>query len=111
MSNDKIESLVVDIARRARAASLELATLETQKKNAFLELLAETLIAETDAILEANAKDLDAAKDNGLSGPMLERLTFTPERIAKMAEGVRQVADPPRPRWRRNRTHAATPWF
>lgn len=97
MSNDKIESLVVDIARRARAASLELATLETQKKNAFLELLAETLLAETDAILEANAKDLDAAKDNGLSGPMLERLTFTPERIAKMAEGVRQVATLPDP--------------
>jgi glutamate-5-semialdehyde dehydrogenase len=97
MSNDKIESLVVGIARRARAASLELATLETQKKNDCLGLLADTLIAETTSILEANKKDLDAAKANGLSGPMLERLTFTPERIAKMAEGVRQVATLPDP--------------
>lgn len=97
MSKENIESLVIDIARRARAASLELATLETDKKNAFLEQLAEALLEETDAIIEANAKDLEAAKENGLSEPMTERLTFTPERIAKMAEGVRQVASLPDP--------------
>ncbi len=97
MSMDSIETLIVDIAQRARAASLELATLETHKKNAFLEQLAETLVAETDAIITANAKDLAAAEENGLSEPMIERLTFTPERILKMAEGVRQVASLPDP--------------
>ena len=97
MSKDSIETLIVDIAQRARAASLELATLETHKKNAFLEQLAETLVAETDAIIAANAKDLAAAEENGLSEPMIERLTFTPERILKMAEGVRQVASLPDP--------------
>lgn len=97
MSKDSIETLIVDIAQRARAASLELATLETHKKNDFLEQLAETLVAETDAIIAANAKDLAAAEENGLSEPMIERLTFTPDRIAKMAEGVRQVAALPDP--------------
>lgn len=97
MSTDTIETLIIGIAQRARKASLELATLDTAKKNAFLELLAKTLVVATDDIIEANAKDLAAAKENGLSGPMLERLTFTSERIAKMAEGVRQVASLPDP--------------
>ncbi len=97
MSKDSIETLIVDIAQRARAASLELATLETRKKNAFLEQLAETLVANTDAIIAANAKDLAAAEENGLPEPMIERLSFTPERIEKMAEGVRQVASLPDP--------------
>lgn len=97
MNSDQISELVVDIARRARAASLEIATLSTQTKNRFLNLLADQLVASTDTILEANALDLEAAKAMDLSGPMTERLTFTPERIEAMAEGVRQVAALPDP--------------
>ncbi len=97
MSTDLITDLVVGIAKRARAASLELATLSTEKKNQFLSDLAERLVSETGAILEANALDLAAAKSMDLSGPMTERLTFTPERIEAMAEGVRQVAALPDP--------------
>ncbi len=97
MNTDQISELVVDIAQRARAASLELATLSTETKNQFLNLLADQLVAGTDAILEANALDLEAAKAMELSGPMTERLTFTPERIESMAEGVRQVAALPDP--------------
>ncbi|MGJ8638163.1 MAG: glutamate-5-semialdehyde dehydrogenase [Opitutaceae bacterium] len=97
MTSDQITELVVDIAKRARSASLELAALDTTTKNSFLELLADSLVAETDAILEANALDLEAAKKDGLSEPMTERLSFTPERIASMAEGVRQVAALPDP--------------
>jgi glutamate-5-semialdehyde dehydrogenase len=97
MDTDQITTLIEDIAKRARAASLDLATLPTETKNRFLELLANQLVAQTDAILEANALDLEAAKSMDLSGPMTERLTFTPERIAEMAEGVRQVAALPDP--------------
>lgn len=97
MNTDQISELVVDIAQRARAASLELATLTTETKNQFLNRLADQLVAGTDAILEANALDLEAAKAMELSGPMTERLTFTPERIEAMAEGVRQVAALPDP--------------
>jgi glutamate-5-semialdehyde dehydrogenase len=97
MDSTQISELVVNIAKRARAASLDLATLSTQTKNSFLELLAQKLLEQTNAIIEANALDIEAAKALGLSGPMTERLTFTPERIAAMAEGVRQVAQLPDP--------------
>jgi glutamate-5-semialdehyde dehydrogenase len=97
MNNDPITQLVVDIAQRARRASLELATLQRETKNQFLHDLADLLIAETDSILKANALDLEAARLNNLSAPMIERLTFTPERIIAMSEGVRQVAELPDP--------------
>ncbi len=97
MNTDQITELVQNIAKRARAASLELAALSTETKNKFLLELADSLIANTDQILVANALDLEAAKALELSGPMTERLTFTPERIANMAEGVRQVAALPDP--------------
>ena len=97
MTTDPITELVVDIAKRARTASLELATLDTETKNRFLNDLAERLVAETDAILAANAQDLENAKSSGLSQPMTERLSFTPERIIAMAEGVRHVAQLPDP--------------
>jgi glutamate-5-semialdehyde dehydrogenase len=97
MDTDQITTLIEDIAKRARAASLDLATLSTDAKNAFLEQLADDLIAQTDAIIEANALDLEAAEANDLAGPMLERLSLTAERIEGMAEGVRQVAALPDP--------------
>jgi glutamate-5-semialdehyde dehydrogenase len=71
--------------------------LSTDSKNAFLEQLADALIAQTQIIIEANALDLDAAEKSGLSGPMLERLSLTAERIEAMAQGVRQVAALPDP--------------
>jgi glutamate-5-semialdehyde dehydrogenase len=97
MDTDQITTLIEDIAKRARAASLDLATLSTEAKNRFLELLAQKLVEQTDAIIEANALDLEAAKAMELSGPMLERLSLTAERIDAMAEGVRQVAALPDP--------------
>ena len=97
MTNDQITELVVDISKRARIASLELAALPTETKNNFLLDLAEQLVTQTDAIIEANAHDLEAAKSLDLSAPMTERLTLTPGRIAAMAEGVRQVAALPDP--------------
>jgi len=97
MDTNQITILIEDIAKRARAASLDLATLSTDSKNAFLEQLADALIAQTQIIIEANALDLDAAEKSGLSGPMLERLSLTAERIEAMAQGVRQVAALPDP--------------
>jgi len=97
MDTDQITTLIEDIAKRARAASLDLATLSTEAKNRFLERLAQQLVEQTDAIIEANALDLEAAKAMELSGPMLERLSLTAERIAAMAEAVQQVATLPDP--------------
>lgn len=97
METDAITELVETIARQARAASLKLATLPTATKDAFLRRLADQLVDQTEAILAANALDLEAAQALELAPPMIERLTFTAERIAAMAEGVRQVAALPDP--------------
>jgi len=96
MSAD-LESLVTDIARRARAASLVLATASTAAKNAALARLAELLPASTAALIEANARDLAEAKASGLTTAQIDRLTLNAQRIAKTAEGVRQVAALPDP--------------
>ena len=97
MNPKEIETCIRDIAQRARAASLEIATLPAATKNQFLPATGRRPHRpQTDTILEANALDVKAAGENGLC-PMTERLTFTPERIAKMAEGVRQVAALPDP--------------
>ncbi len=97
MNNDQITTLIEAIGKRARAASLDLATLPTATKNQFLERLADKLIAQSDAIIAANELDLKSANAIGLSGAMHERLTLTAERIADMAVGVRQVAALPDP--------------
>jgi glutamate-5-semialdehyde dehydrogenase len=96
MSADLVQ-LVTDLARRARAASLVLATAPTGRKNAALTRLAELLPASTEALLAANAKDLAAAKKHHLTSAQIDRLTLNSQRIAQMAEGVRQVAALPDP--------------
>jgi glutamate-5-semialdehyde dehydrogenase len=96
MSAD-LAQLVTDLARRARAASLVLATAPPAAKNAALVRLAELLPASADALISANTEDLAAAKENNLSAAQIDRLTLNPKRIAQMAEGVRQVAGLPDP--------------
>ena len=93
MNDQNLPQLIESIAKSARKASLELSTLNSEKKNQFLRDLADALEANTDTILKANAVDIDNAKSMELSPPMIERLQFNKERIAQMAVGVRQVAD------------------
>jgi glutamate-5-semialdehyde dehydrogenase len=93
----ELTQLITDLARRARAASLVLATAPTAAKNAALARLAELLPAATDALLAANAKDVAAAKNHGQTTAQVDRLTLNPPRIAQMVEGVRQVAALPDP--------------
>jgi glutamate-5-semialdehyde dehydrogenase len=81
-----------DLCRAAKRASRVLASLETGVKNAALEAIAQTLIDRTDEILEANAVDLEAAGQVGLSPTLIDRLTLDPARIAGIAAGVRQIA-------------------
>ena len=97
MSEDTLEATIQSIAKKARQASLELVTATEASKNQFLYTLADTLEELYPSILEANQKDLKNASEMGLSEPMTERLTFTKDRIYKMAEGVRQVAQLPDP--------------
>ena len=69
----------------------------TARKNAALAAIADTLTQQQDRWLAANAEDVAAAKEAGMRPAMLDRLTLTPERIAGIVEGVRQVAALPDP--------------
>ncbi|NKF21369.1 glutamate-5-semialdehyde dehydrogenase [Solimonas marina] len=83
--------------QRARAAARVIACAETGTKNAALFALAEAIVDERDAILEANAQDMREARNNKLDDALVERLELNPKRIAAMADGVRQVASLPDP--------------
>ncbi len=96
-TQSSVDTVVRDIAERARAAAYRLAVLPTTVKNAALEAVAQRLETERDALIAANEKDLTAGEQNGLSSALLDRLRLTPERIAGMADGVRQVAALPDP--------------
>jgi len=80
------------IGKRAKAASYELAHLDTLVKNKVLTGTADALLNKQSEILAENEKDLAAAKEMGLKGAIVDRLTLTPERIAGIAEGLNQIA-------------------
>jgi len=79
---------------RAREAAVRLAQLSTVQKNALLLVMADAIEANQQSILDANRDDVESS---GLSGAMRDRLLLTPDRIAAMAAGVREVASLPDP--------------
>lgn len=85
-----------EILTAAKQACSQAVLLTTEKKNEALYAMAEALIEHTDSILAANALDVQAAKDS-LSAVMVDRLALTAERIAGMADGIREVAALPDP--------------
>ena len=81
----------------AKAATYVLTTAGTAKKNAALAAIADILTVRQDAWLAANAEDVAAAKEAGMRPAMLDRLTLTPDRVADIVDGVRQVMALPDP--------------
>ncbi|SDY78829.1 glutamate-5-semialdehyde dehydrogenase [Micromonospora pattaloongensis] len=88
---------VTEQARRARAAANELATATRTVKDGALRAMADALVARTPEIVTANDADLAAGREAGLSTALLDRLALNPERIAGMADGLRQMAALPDP--------------
>ena len=84
-----------DILLETRAA-LPALTASRERKNTALAAIADRLLAEQDNILAANRLDIEASRDR-YGSVMIDRLTLTPERIAGMAQGVREVAALPDP--------------
>src|SRR3954451_206588 len=88
---------VTDICRAARAAWRRLAALPTTEKDAALHAIADALVARAPEILEANARDLDAGREAGLSAALLDRLLLDEARIGAIAAQVRDIAALPDP--------------
>jgi glutamate-5-semialdehyde dehydrogenase len=88
---------VADLARRARVASRELALASRAAKDAALHTMADALDTAADEILSANDDDVRRAEDAGTEAHMVDRLRLTPDRVAGMAEGLRDLARLPDP--------------
>lgn len=92
-----IDSLVRTIAKDARKASLSLANAPTPQKNQAILRLAELIEENVDSLRSENAKDLDAAEENGVTQSMLKRLELSDRMVSDMLAGARQVAALPDP--------------
>jgi glutamate-5-semialdehyde dehydrogenase len=82
---------------RAKEASLKLAGVSTRVKDDALQAMARSLEERSGMILDANQEDMDAARKNGLSGALLDRLLLTPDRVSEMAQGLRVLVALPDP--------------
>lgn len=92
MTTENIPALMAEIGHRAKAAATVLAMASPETKAQALIQAADTLIAQTDDLIAANAKDLEFGREKGLSDAMMDRLMLDAERIAAMADGLRAVA-------------------
>ncbi len=83
--------------KAAKAAAACLASLSSDIKNKALCSIAEAFKENTEYILAENAKDIQAAKENGMNDGLIDRLRLTEKRIVAMAEGILQIAELPDP--------------
>ena len=97
LPTDSTEVTFAQVAQSAREAAATLATVTRADKDAALLRIADALEQQTARIVAANEKDTARARENGTSDALIDRLTLTAERIAAIAEAVRDVAKLPDP--------------
>jgi glutamate-5-semialdehyde dehydrogenase len=85
--------MILEICKKAKAASVQLAKLSTEEKNLAICKMADALEANADQILAANRKDAEAAKARGLKAALLDRLALDNRKIVNMAGCLREVAE------------------
>lgn len=88
---------IVRIAREAKQAADSLAHVSTDRKNAALLAMADALLARQAHLIAENARDLEAAREKGLTAAMIDRLTLKEQTLAGIARGLREVAALPDP--------------
>ncbi|MBA6413218.1 glutamate-5-semialdehyde dehydrogenase [Parahaliea sp. F7430] len=92
-----VEQYMKTVGRAARQAATQVAASSTAQRNKALLAARDALDAAREALAEANARDLQRGRDNGLDAPLLDRLELTPATIDTMLEGLSQVAALPDP--------------
>ena len=88
---------VLEVAKRSRGAAKALALMPRADKDAALLAMADALVEATSTVLTANAEDLARGRESGMAEGMLDRLALDEQRVAGMADGLRQVASLPDP--------------
>jgi glutamate-5-semialdehyde dehydrogenase len=94
---ETIKELMQAMGKKARQAARELGRVDTGVKNRALNAMANAIEAAEESLLVENKKDMDAGIKSGLDAALLDRLELNSERIAGIAEGLRQVAGLPDP--------------
>ena len=97
MNSQSVKQYMDQLGQQARQASRQAAAAESGAKNRALIEAASAIEDQAQNLAEENKKDLDAGREKGLDAALLDRLELTAERIAGMAEGLRQVASLPDP--------------
>jgi len=90
-------NLIEELARKGRAAQRQLARASDEEKAAGLRAAAKAIRADAPAILEANARDMAAGEERGLTGAMLDRLKLDEDRLDAIASAIENVAGLPDP--------------
>jgi len=86
-----IQAYMVEVGGAARKAASIMSSVSTDTKNKALLATIDAIKSQRETLLQANAKDLEHGRLNGLDSAMLDRLELTDERIENMIEGLRQV--------------------
>ena len=94
---ENLSEYCLRVAKDAKKASRALAAVSGGKKNEWINLCADKLLERKDEILAENAKDLDAARQNGLKASMIDRLTLSEKTLREMATALREIAAFPDP--------------
>lgn len=101
MQKEASERMIMDelelIGQKAVAAKYEIQKLSTAQKDRALQIVADQLVADTERILKSNEEDMERGRSKGMHPGMLDRLKLSAERIAAMAEGLRQLTKLPDP--------------
>jgi len=90
-----IQSYMHSIGRAARGAARAMAKAQTGAKNDALMTMAQAVERDVARLLDANRKDVEAARANDHEAAMVDRLMLTPKSVSAMAEGLRQIAQLP----------------
>jgi len=89
--------LILELCKKAKAASVKLAKLPTRTKNEALHKMADAVEKNVEEILQANRKDVEASRARGVKESLIDRLILNEARVAKMAQCLREVAALPDP--------------
>src|SRR5262245_30452884 len=97
IKNESVRDEAVRLAKQAKAASRQLAPLSSAEQDRALHLMADELEAQSDYLVQENKKDLDAAKQAGISEAIVDRIALNAIRVRAMAKGLRDIAALPDP--------------
>ncbi|MBB5920426.1 glutamate-5-semialdehyde dehydrogenase [Actinoalloteichus hoggarensis] len=96
-TDEALRAEVLDAARRARAAAVDMGLVASAEKDTVLVAMAQALADHAPEVLAANEVDQAAARENDMSANLVDRLTLTEERLATVAQGLRDIAELPDP--------------